>query len=72
MDISYYDFKNLPDNIQYEMVKNMGCIVSDKAVNDLQYVLYELSNFTVEIVYDLKRNKMAAMNIFHIRNSYVC
>ena len=52
MSISYYDFKNLPDESQQELAIAEGIIINEIYKNELRFVLYELSSFSVEIVYN--------------------
>lgn len=63
MNISLYDFKNLPCDAQYDIVLNEGCVMTETIKNDLKFVLYDISSFTVEIVYS-KNNRLAAINVF--------
>lgn len=63
MNISLYDFKNLPCDDQYNFVLNQGCVMAETIKNDLKFVLYDISSFTVEIVYN-KNNRLAAINVF--------
>lgn len=63
MNISLYDFKNLPCDDQYNIVLNEGCVMTETIKNDLKFVLYDISSFTVEIVYS-KNNRLAAINVF--------
>ncbi|MCS3531693.1 hypothetical protein [Chryseobacterium sp. JUb7] len=71
MNISYYDFQNLPDQqTQYNLVINQGRIMNEKIIDNLKYALYEVSYFSVEIIYNTKSNKIAGMNIFQNRSVY--
>ncbi|CAD7797494.1 hypothetical protein CHRY9390_00178 [Chryseobacterium aquaeductus] len=70
MDISYYDFTNLPDDIQFDMVLQKGRVIDEKTVNESRYVLYEFSSFTVEIIYNLSKNIIAGKNIYFNRAIY--
>ncbi|SDR10242.1 hypothetical protein SAMN05421664_3557 [Chryseobacterium soldanellicola] len=71
MNISYYDFQNLPDQqTQYNVVVNQGRIMDERIVNNLKYALYEVSCFSVEIIYNTLNNKIAGMNIFQNRSAY--
>lgn len=63
MNISLYDFKNLPCDDQYNIVLNEGYVMTETIKNDLKFVLYDISSFTVEIVYS-KNNRLAAINVF--------
>ncbi len=71
MNISYYDFQNLPDQqTQYNLVINQGRIMNERVIDNLKFALYEISCFTVEIVYNTKNNKLAGMTIFQNRSVY--
>jgi len=64
MSISYYDFKNLPDQSQQELVMSEGIIISEVYKNELRFVLYELSSFSVEIVYSTVNGKIESFTAF--------
>lgn len=64
MSISYYDFKNLPMQSQYELVLANGRLISETLKDGLKFVLYELSSFTVEIVYKIINNKLEGLSAF--------
>ena len=70
MDISYYDFTNLPDDIQFDMVLQKGRVINENTVSESRYVLYAFSSFTVEIIYSLSKNKIAGKNIYFNRSMY--
>nr|WP_314490192.1 hypothetical protein [uncultured Chryseobacterium sp.] len=70
MDISYYDFKNLPDKTQYDMVLSQGKMINENVVSNSRYVLYEFSSFSVEIIYSLSKNAIAGKNIYLNRAAY--
>lgn len=71
MNISYYDFQNLTDRqTQYELVLTHGRIISERIVSQSRYVLYEISNFSVELIYDNMHNKIIGMNLFEKHSSY--
>lgn len=69
MAISYYDFKNLPDQSQQELVIAEGKVISETYKNELKFVLYEISSFSVEIVYSTVNNKIASLSAFHNRGA---
>lgn len=70
MNISYYDFQNLTDRqAQYEFVLTYGRIISERTVSQSRYVLYAISNFSVELIFDNMHNKIIGMNLFE-NNSY--
>lgn len=70
MEISYYDFTNLPDQTQYEMVLSLGRKITENVVSNSRYDLYELSGFTVEIIYSISKNTIAGKNIYFNRAAY--
>ena len=69
MNISYYDFKNLPNESQCDIVLNQGHLMNETIKDELKFVLYEISSFTVEIVYN-KNNRIASMNVFQNKSAY--
>ena len=71
MNISYYEFTNLPDEIQYDMVLRQGRMINENTVSNSRYVLYEFSSFSVEIIYSLTKNKISGKNIFLNRSAYL-
>jgi hypothetical protein len=70
MNISYYEFTNLPDEMQFDMVLRQGRMINENTVSNSRYVLYELSSFSVEIIYSLSKNKISGKNIFLNRAAY--
>lgn len=70
MNISYYDFKNLSDFTQCQMVLNQGQLMEERSVDKLKYVLYQISSFSVEIIYNTTSEKIAAVNVYQNRAIY--
>jgi len=71
MTISYYDFKNLPDQqSQCNMVMTNGRVMNERTMDHLKYVLYEISCFTVEIVYNTISQKVVGMTVFQNKAAY--
>lgn len=70
MNISYYDFKNLPNQSQCDIVLNQGHLMNETIKNELKFVLYEISSFSVEIVYNNNNNRIAAMNVYQNKSAY--
>lgn len=64
MNISFYDFKNLPDQTQKEIVINEGRVMNERILNSLKFVLYEVSCFSVEVIYNTQNGKMEGINVF--------
>lgn len=69
MNISYYDFKNLPNESQCDIIFNEGHLMSETVKNELRFVLYEISQFSVELVYS--KNRIATINVYQNRAAYV-
>lgn len=70
MSISYYDFKNLPDQSQQELIISAGKVISETQKNELKFILYEISTFSVEIVYNTVSNKIASLSAFPNKGIY--
>ncbi len=68
--ISYYDFKNLPNQAQCSFVMNEGRVMSERTVNSVKYVLYEVSYFTVEVICNTVNNKTEVINVFQNKGAY--
>ncbi|TZF93769.1 hypothetical protein FW781_18965 [Chryseobacterium panacisoli] len=65
MSITYYDFKNLSKESQYELVSAKGVVISETYKEKLKFVLYKVSSFSVEIVYNVTNGKIEGLNVFH-------
>ncbi|MFY1045809.1 hypothetical protein [Chryseobacterium sp. GP-SGM7] len=70
MTISLYDFKNLPNQTQSDLVINQGRIMNERVLNTLKYVLYEISCFSVEVIYNNENGKIEGMNVFQNKAAY--
>jgi hypothetical protein len=70
MNITYYDFKNMPDNEQCSLVMNEGRVMNERTINTIKYVLYEVSQFTVEMIYNTMNNKVEGINVFQNKGAY--
>lgn len=70
MNISLYDFKNLPNQTQSELVINQGRIMNERILNTVKYVLYEISCFSVEVIYNIENGKIEGMNVFQNKGAY--
>ncbi len=71
MNISYYDFKNMPDQDQCSWVINEGKVMNERTVKTIKYVLYEVSHFTVEVIYNTMNDKIEGINVFQNKGAYV-
>ena len=69
MNISYYDFKNLPNESQRDIIFNEGHLMSETVKDELRFVLYEISQFSVELVYS--KNRIATNNVYQNKAAYV-
>ena len=69
MNISYYDFKNLPNESQCDIIFNEGNLMSEAVKDELRFVLYEISQFSVELVYS--KNRIATINVYQNKAAYV-
>ncbi|SHG08749.1 hypothetical protein SAMN02787073_3511 [Chryseobacterium vrystaatense] len=70
MSITYYDFKNLSKESQYKLVSAEGVVISETHKNKLKFILYKLSSFSVEIVYNVSNEKMEGLNVFQNNAAY--
>ncbi|WDF45320.1 hypothetical protein PQ459_10470 [Chryseobacterium sp. KACC 21268] len=64
MSISYYDFKNLSGDLQYEVVMAEGKVIDENFRDQLKFVLYEVSTFFVEIVYNTVTDRIESLGAF--------
>lgn len=64
MSISYYDFKNLLTQTQCELTLAEGKVINKTSKDGLNFVLYELSSFSVEIVYNTINSKIEGLSVF--------
>jgi hypothetical protein len=72
MIISYYDFQNLPDRqAQYDFTLTYGRLISERTTSQSKYILYEVSSFSVELIYDIIHDKIISMNLFENKSSYL-
>jgi hypothetical protein len=49
---------------------NQGRVMNETTIDKLKYVLYEISYFTVEIIYNTANNTIAGMNVFQNKAVY--
>lgn len=70
MNISYYDFKNLPNQAQFDLVINQGDRVNETIIHNLKYVLYTVSFFSVEIIYNIPDNRISGINVYQNKAVY--
>lgn len=64
MSITFFDFKELSKESQYEFVITYGRMISETRKAKLKFVLYEISSFSAEIVYEVDTEKVVGLNIF--------
>ena len=70
MEISLYDFKNLPLQNQSEIVLSEGRLMNEQIMSSFRYALYEISSFSVELIYHIVKNKVEGLNIYQNRAAY--
>ena len=70
MNISYYDFKNLPNQTQCSFAINEGRIMNERTVKTIKYILYEVSHFSVEVIHDTLSDKIEVINVFQNKGAY--
>lgn len=70
MSITYYDFKNLSKESQYKLVNAEGVVISETHKNKLKFILYKLSSFSVESVYNVTNEKIEGLNVFQNNGAY--
>ncbi|MGO4708682.1 hypothetical protein AB4Y90_06095 [Chryseobacterium sp. 2TAF14] len=70
MEISLYEFSNLPSQTQSEIVLNQGRLLNEKVMTSFKYVLYEISSFSVEVIYKNADGKIVGLNIFQNARAY--
>lgn len=70
MSITYYDFKNLSKESQYKLVSAKGVVINETHRNKLKFILYKLSSFSVEIVYNVTNEKIEGLNVFQNNGPY--
>ncbi len=70
MNISLYDFRNLPSQTQSEIVIEQGRLLNEKVMSSFKYVLYEISSFSVEVIYKNTDGKIVGLNIFQNTSVY--
>ena len=68
MQYSFYDYTNLPDEIQYDILFTKGVFISDRILGDLKFVLYTLFGFYVEVTYESELNKIVSKTVFFNAN----
>tara|TARA_R110002167_G_scaffold82618_1_gene225380 strand:+ start:6389 stop:6625 length:237 start_codon:yes stop_codon:yes gene_type:complete len=59
-----YDFNILSDHEKYDTVFTKGQFVDSVREERINYVLYSLSNFWVEVMYDTPTNKILEIGSF--------
>jgi 5-hydroxyisourate hydrolase-like protein (transthyretin family) len=63
-ELSFYEFTQLSEEGQYELVFKEGEFLNSSTKNDLKFALYKLYSFFVEVVYDAQRNKVVSLTSF--------
>lgn len=63
-ELSFYEFIQLLDEEQYELVFKEGEFLNSSIKSDLKFALYKLNSFFVEVVYDAEENKIVSLTSF--------
>ncbi|MCD1117548.1 hypothetical protein [Chryseobacterium turcicum] len=63
-ELSFYEFTQLPEEEQYELVFSSGEFIDSSVKGEVKYVLYKLYSFFVEVAYNSYDNKIINMSTF--------
>lgn len=63
-NLALYEFKLLPNQDQYDLVFTKGEFITNREEGGSRFALYALYRFFVEIVYDVKNNKIVGLKSF--------
>lgn len=63
-ELSFYEFTQLPEEKQYEIVFSSGEFVDSSVKGEVKFVLYKLYSFFVEVAYNSYDNKIMNMSTF--------
>ena len=69
MNISLYDFKNLTLQNQSEIVLSEGRLMNEQIMSSFRYAIYEISSFSVELIFHIAKNKVEGLNIYQKQSS---
>lgn len=64
MEDSFYNYTNLRDESQYDILFTKGVYVSDRTLGEFKFVLYKLFGFYVEVTYEVDLNKIISKTVF--------
>lgn len=70
MSISYYDFNNLSRESQIELIVTTGRVIAESYKDKLKFVLYGVSTFTVEIVFNVDNDRIEGLTVFQTNGTY--
>lgn len=63
-ELSFFEYSQLPESKQYELVFREGEFIDSSVKNEVKFALYKLYNFYVEVIYDTKDNKILGITSF--------
>ena len=63
-DLTLYEFNSFTKNEKVKALCNHGAYLSERTVETLRIVLYQLSSFYVEVKYDTESNKIVEFQVF--------
>lgn len=64
MNLSFYDFTQLPDEQQFNLVFKEGEFIDSKEIGKNRFALYKLYGFFVELQYNVLQNKLVNKLVF--------
>lgn len=58
MNLSFYEFTQLPDEQQFNLVFKEGEFIDSREIGGNRFVLYKLYGFFVELQYNISENSI--------------
>jgi len=62
--MTFFEFTLLPQEEQYNLVFTEGEFIDHSMKNEIKFALYRLYSFYVEVVYNVKNNKIVNLSSF--------
>lgn len=69
-DISFFEFTQLSQEEQYHLVFMHGKFIDALEKDSVKFVQYQLYNYFVEVIYNVKDNKIIGLTSFLNSKSY--
>lgn len=64
MNLSFYDFTQLPDEQQFNLVFKEGEFIDSREIGENRFALYKLYGFFIELQYNVLQNKLVNKLVF--------